>query len=123
MPLPIVDDKGEVVLFLRDFKALIREGRYYVKKHFKNLQTLIDLGITNKIREETLLALEVCDYSSGPNKDEYRKADYWIFGKEIDNVEIYIKLQIVAFSNGDDQGVCISFHPSEYALRYPLKTA
>jgi hypothetical protein len=108
---------------LRDFKALIRGSRYYIKKHHKNVQTLTDLGITYKIREQILLELIAYDYSSGPNSDENGIADYWIFGKDIDNVEIYIKLQIVVFSDGDEQGVCISFHPSEYALRNPLKTA
>jgi len=121
--LTIVNDIGEVIIFLRDFKALIRDSRYYVKKHHKNRQALIDLGITYKMREQILLELNAYDYSSGPNSDENGIADYWIFGKDIDNVEIYIKLQIVVFSDGDEQGVCISFHPSEYALRNPLKTA
>jgi len=123
MPLTVVNDIGEVIRFLRDFKALMQEGRYSIKKHYKNLQTLIDLGITYRMRDETLLALKVCDYSSGPNNDEYGKADYWIFGKVIDNVEIYIKLQIFTYSDGNERAVCISFHTAEYALGYPFKTA
>jgi hypothetical protein len=123
MPLTVVNDVGEVIQFLREFKTLMREGRYIIRKHNKNIQTLIDLGITSRMRDDTLLALKVCDYSSGPNNDEYGKADYWVFGKEIDNVEVYIKLQIVVFSNGNEQAVCISFHTAEYALKYPFKTA
>lgn len=120
--MTIVNDIGEVNHFLRDFKALIREGRYLITKHNKNLQTLIDLGITYKMRDETLLALKASDYSSGPNNDEYRKADHWIFGKEINNVEIYIKLQIFTYPDGNERAVCISFHTAEYALKYPFKT-
>lgn len=122
MPLSVVKETRDVINFLKDFKVLIQEGRYVIKRHYKNRQTLTDLGITEKLRVETLLALKANDYSSGPNSDEYGKADYWIFGKEISNVEIYIKLQIITYSNGNEQAVCISFHTAEGSLIYPFKT-
>ena len=122
MPLTILKEIEEVVHFLRDFKALMREGRYVIKKHHKNLQTLIDLGFTGKMRDQALFALKANEYSSGPNIDEFGKADYWVFGKEIDGVEIYIKLQIFTYSNGNEQAVCISFHTAEGPLKYPFKT-
>ena len=122
MPLNVVKEIEEVVHFLRDFKALMREGRYVIKKHYKNLQTLINLGFTEKMRDQALIALKANDYSSGPNNDKYGKADYWIFGKEINNIEIYIKLQIFTYSNGNDQAVCISFHTADDPLKYPFKT-
>jgi len=121
MPLTVVNDVGEVIQFLREFKTLMREGRYIIRKHNKNIQTLIDLGITSRMRDDTLLALKVCDYSSGPNNDEYGKADYWVFGKDISSVEIYIKLKIYTNKFGDDKAICISFHPSEYPMKYPFR--
>lgn len=122
MSLTVVKETRDVIYFLKDFKVLMQEGRYSIKRHNKNRQTLIDLGLTEKMRYETLLALKANDYSSGPNSDEYGKADYWIFGKEISSVEIYIKLQIITYSNGNEQAVCISFHSAESSLKYPFKT-
>lgn len=107
--------------FLRDFKGLMQEGQYFVKRHHKNMQALIELGITYKIRDDIVLGLRVSDYSSGPNKDEYGKADYWVYGKEINNKEIYIKLQIFTYSDGNERAGCISFHTAEHPLKYPLK--
>jgi hypothetical protein len=61
------------------------------------------------------------DYSSGPNPDEYHSGDYWVFGKDLDAIEIYIKLKIVSYNNGNERAVCLSFHPSEHPLKYPFR--
>lgn len=123
LPLNQDEIRETVNVFLRDFKGLMQEGRYFVKPHQKNLQTLIVLGITYKIRNDTVLALKVSDYSSGPNMDEYGKADYWVFGKEINKIEIYIKLQLFTYPDGNERAGCISFHIAERPLKYPFNTA
>jgi hypothetical protein len=79
------------------------------------------LGITARIRDEIILSVAMEDYSSGPNPDEYHPGYYWIFGKNIDSNEIYIKLKIVTYNNGNDRAVCYSFHLTEYPLNYPLR--
>jgi hypothetical protein len=107
--------------FLRDFKELMGEGRYYVKDHFKNLQTLAELGLTEKQRDEIILAISLVDFVSGPNPDQYRSGYYWVFGKELNGTEIYIKLKLVTFKNGNEKAVCISFHPSEFPMNYPFR--
>jgi hypothetical protein len=113
--------RRHILIFLKDFKELMGQGRYFVKDHHKNIQTLKDLDITTRIRDNLILSTALNDYSSGPNPDEYQPGDYWVFGKDLNGVEIYIKLKIVTRHNGDEKAVCISFHPSEHPLRYPLR--
>ena len=114
--------RRQILNFLKDFKELMGQGHgyYLVKEHQKNVQALRDLGITARIRDEIILSVAMEDYSSGPNPDEYHPGDYWIFGKNIDAVEIYIKLKIVTYNNGNERAVCYSFHPSEHPLNYPF---
>ena len=110
-----------ILNFLKDFKELMGQGYYFVKEHHKNVQALRDLGITARIRDEIILSVAIEDYSSGPNPDEYHPGYYWIFGKNIDAVEIYIKLKIVTYNNGNERAVCYSFHSSEHPLNYPFR--
>ncbi len=113
--------RRQILIFLKDFKELMGQGYYFVKEHHKNVQTLKNLGITSRIRDEIILSVAMEDYSSGPNPDEYHPGYYWIFGKNIDSNEIYIKLKIVTYNNGNDRAVCYSFHLTEYPLNYPLR--
>jgi hypothetical protein len=116
--------KSQIKRFLFEFKQLMYQGpeTYYVKNHLKNIQTLADLGITVRERDNIIRSLELCDYSSGPVIDEnHPESCYWVFGKDISSVEIYIKLKIYTNKFGDDKAICISFHPSEYPMKYPFR--
>ncbi len=86
----------------------------------KNRDSLFDLGLTGKQREEIVLELSVLDYSSGPIEDEYKPGLYWVFGKQVEGVEIYIKLKITEH-HGKEYASCFSFHKSERPLSYPFK--
>ncbi len=110
-----------ILNFLNDFKELMGQGHYYVKEHHKNIQALRDLGINARLRDEFILSVAIDDYSSGPNPDEYHPGYYWVFGKNLDAVEIYIKLKIVSFNNGNERAVCLSFHHSERPMKYPFR--
>ncbi len=110
-----------ILNFLKDFKELMGQGHYYVKEHHKNIQALRDLGLNARLRDELILSVAMDDYSSGPKPDEYHPGYYWVFGKNLDNVEIYIKLKIVSLNNGNEKAVCLSFHPSEHPLKYPFR--
>lgn len=110
-----------ILNLLKDFKELMGQGHYYVKEHHKNIQALRDLGLNARLRDELILSVAMDDYSSGPNPDEYHPGYYWVFGKNLDNVEIYIKLKIVSLNNGNEKAVCLSFHPSEHPLKYPFR--
>ncbi|MHC1772098.1 MAG: toxin [Flexilinea sp.] len=117
------DFRRSICNFLIDFKKVMDEGlRYSVLKREKNRQALIDLGITNKIRDEIIKTLSIEDYSSGPTKDIYHQGYYWVFGKDIDGKEVYIKLIIQTDSQGEDWATCYSFHPNEEnPLKYPFR--
>jgi hypothetical protein len=105
--------------FLTEFKALIYEKGLYVRERQINKLPLLGLGLTARQREEIVLSLSVLDYSSGPIKDEYKPGDYWVFGKQIEGVEIYIKLKI-AGPPGAERAVCFSFHEADHPLNYPF---
>lgn len=114
--------RRQVLNFLSDFKELMGQGKYIVSNHHKNLQALINLGITNRIRDDLIRSISLGDYCSGPNPDQLHPGHYWIFGKNIEKAEIYIKLKIVAYTN-NEVAICISFHPAEYSLSYPFSPA
>ena len=115
--------RRQILNFLKDFKELMGQGPgyYFVTQHLKNVQAMRELGITARIRDEVILSVAMEDYSSGPNSDEYHPGHYWIFGKDIDSIEIYIKLKIVTYNNGNERAVCYSFLPSEHPLNYPFR--
>jgi len=78
--------------FLSEIKNLvIREG-LIITDRVKNRDALLELGLTARQREEEILSLSVDDYCSGPHKDENKPGQYWIFGKLINGIEVYIKL-------------------------------
>ena len=110
----------EVLEFLAEFKYLLSHGKFYLIRDRKNnIETLLELGITENQRNDYLFNLTKEDYSEGPTKDRKRGGDIWIFGKIIDSKEIYIKLAINIY-NGK-QAVCISFHIAERPLKYPYQ--
>lgn len=78
-----------------------------------------------------LKELTISNYSEGPIADDQNvpsKGDLWIFGKNIRpenpkrkklETEFYIKVQL-GYPNHDV--ICISFHPSEYKMKYPFNS-
>lgn len=72
------------------------------------------------IIKECILNLSIENYSSGPIPDTYDNGYIWIFGIDIDCVEIYIKVAIKEAPDGK-KAVLISFHKAEYPLPHPFK--
>ena len=83
-----------------------------------SLQTLRELGLTKRNLEEILLTLSVSDYCKGPDPDRDKPGEIWVFGKHIQEVDIYIKLKI-AHVDKTKIAKCISFHVAEFPLKYP----
>lgn len=115
------DLRRQTLIFLRDFKDLMMQRPLQNLDHLKNINAMKNLGITARIRDELILSLAIENYSSGPRTDQYKPGVYWVFGKELDSIEIYIKLKIVTDNNGNETAVCMSFHPSEYSMKYPFR--
>ena len=85
----------------------------------KNAQTLSQLEITPKDREDIIEDLVAEDYVDGPfDEDFHGGKEMWVFGKALGNNEIYIKITLGMHGR---RVICISFHVAEYTMRYPLK--
>jgi hypothetical protein len=117
-----VKKREEVEQFLREFIAkskiwdvIIRTDR----TNNKNLLTRLKLEINNTDIRRILCELTCEDYSDGPISDKlYNISDMWIFGKTIKKREVYIKIQL---GRPGSSTICISFHFSEYQMKYPFK--
>lgn len=114
-------EKTAVKNFLTQFHASAKVwGIKFIDERTKNFQALAVLEITSKLREEILMKLTVEDYSEGPVKDKMSGwTDMWVFGKVVKKVEIYIKITL-GFK-GIPGCICVSFHPAEHPMVYPLK--
>lgn len=110
----------EVYTFLKDFHLKLKIwGIVYLDNRPKNAQTLASLEISPAERTKIVSQLAVEDYSEGPIEDIiYQRQDLWVFGKQIKNQEVYIKITL---GNPSKQTICISFHLAEYPMTYPFK--
>lgn len=108
----------DVNKFLEQFKVKARVFGIVYDNRDKNRQTLLDLKINAQQREDIIFSLEDVDYSHNPIGDTLAEGnELWVFGKDYNDVELYIKITIV---NGGT-ALCVSFHKAEYPLHYPFK--
>ena len=112
--------KQEVEIYLKELKVKIEFfGILFFDDRGKNQQTLHDLEISPASRKETIRLLKVEDYSQGPLDEKMHGIlPMWIFGKQVKNKEVYIKISKGLENNN---AVCISFHIAEHPMNYPLK--
>ncbi|MCP9746239.1 toxin [Lacihabitans sp. CS3-21] len=112
--------RESVEQFLHDFKLKLRiYDIIFLDSRNKNLQTLIDLEIKPLERRKVIENLKVEDYSVGPIPDQnFVGSDLWVFGKQLKNKEIYIK---ISMGLPNKKTICISFHTAEFQMEYPLK--
>lgn len=110
-------NEKEVEAFLREFKPKFSIWGIIFLHREKNEEALRALGITPVAREEIIKKIEKDDYSHSVI-DETSFGDMWVFGKDYDDTELYIKISLgVPGSNT----ICISFHEAEHPLNYPFK--
>tara|TARA_E500000318_G_scaffold86115_1_gene82467 strand:- start:775 stop:1017 length:243 start_codon:yes stop_codon:yes gene_type:complete len=65
--------------------------------------------------------LTPANYSRGPESDDAQPdKEVWVFGKDIDGTEVYIKLRVVE-TKGIARCMVWSFHKAEYQMKYPLR--
>jgi len=105
--------------FLLEFKRVATGGSGIdIVPRAETRPTLARLGLTKANLEEILLELSVTDYCQGPKPDRDRPGNLWIFGREIEGHEVYIKLKVAQV--GDKRiAKCISFHIAKFPLKYP----
>jgi hypothetical protein len=121
------DQQQTIQQFLDLFKDVATREGINVSPREKNKLALIELGLTAKIRTSIIMNLTTDDYVCGPEPDLNRKGEVWVFGTAIQTIEIYIKIKVAEYTPLDStksvrQAVCISFHPAEEPLQYPLKS-
>ena len=119
-----MSSRDDVVDFLNLFKGCVMLERLHVRDREKNRQALIELGITSNERKEMLLGLEPTDYASGPMPDDTDDSkEVWVFGKEVQGTEVYIKLRVVQDPRCKNAywAMVWSFHPAEHKMKYPLR--
>jgi hypothetical protein len=112
--------KLEVEKYLKELKVKMEVfGIVFLDDRGKNQQTLHDLEISPAKRKEIITNLKTEDYSEGPLVEKMRGIlPMWVFGKELKNKEIYIKISMGLENNS---AVCISFHIAEFPMNFPYK--
>lgn len=112
--------RSDVENFLMQFHQKLKVfGILYRDDRGKNQKALEELEIIPSYRRVIIESLVPEDYVQGPVIDELnRMGEMWIFGKDVKQREVYIKIMLGAM-NG--QTICISFHLAEQPLHYPLK--
>ncbi len=105
--------------FLLDFKQAASDssGIDLIPRE-RNMRTLGYLGITKKNLEEILLGLSVANFCKGPIPGDSNAGELWEFAKNMDGVDVYIKLKVVKELN---LAKCISFLIATYPMQYPFK--
>lgn len=107
--------------FLEEFKEIASKGRGIdVIPRRENIEDLAQLGLTKKNRNEEIMTLSLADYCKGPEPDKGKTGDIWIFGKQVGNKEVYIKLKIAQVGK-ERIAKCLSFHAAKFPLCYPYK--
>ncbi len=116
--------RNAVVEFLDLFKGATELGYYQVRHREKNMQALLDMGMTEAERRTAILGLVPDDYVAGPKPDDTDdKKEVWEFGKSIDDTNVYIKLRVAKDPRKQHvyHALVWSFHEAEHPLRYPLR--
>ncbi len=109
----------EIEEFLWEFFDLWR-GNYISGKNDQNKDALNELGIKAKHREEETRNLGVINYVKGPVPDDSGyEGDVWVFGKEVEEQMVYIKLKIYTTKSGVKGCKGMSFHPPKWELKFP----
>ncbi len=113
-----IRNEREVEAFLREFRPKFSIWGIIFLNRQKNEEALRALGITPVAREEIIKKIEKIDYSHSVI-DETSFGDMWVFGKDYDGTELYIKISLGVPGS---HTICISFHEAERPLNYPFKT-
>ena len=111
----------EISLFLKEFKMVAKQRGidFIPRQEFIEMLTLF--GITRRNCEEEILSLSVDDYCQGPDDDRDRPGKVWVFGRHIEGREVYIKLKLATVGK-EAIAKCLSFHPAEFPLCFPLRS-
>ena len=110
-----MSSRNDVNNFLGELKRIASKRGVNLIDRDKN--ELAKQSLTMLDFQNIILQLNYKNYCKGPEPDKGGRGDVWMFGKIIGGDEYYIKLKITFKT----YAVCISFHPAEHPIAYPLK--
>ena len=120
--------KGAVQVFLNELKGLLSEKQVILniieredkEKGYNLSDCRAELGIDNNDIKEYLKDLSIENYVETCDDERNKNSNsYYVFGKFVNEKEIYIKGKIQSYDK--KIVVCMSFHFAEYKLNYPYK--
>ena len=131
--LSVRSDKKEVMAFIGDLKKILQDTSFDIdrdltliikkkkngKEKFSTPYTLLSLDYDVYDVVERLKELTVEEYSETlVDTDDVNPPLLFVFGKDIDNRQIYVKLKI---KEGQKKHViCVSFHYAEHIMTFPF---
>lgn len=128
--IPILSDKKDVKKFLDELKAIVNDVSFdlnddliIIKSSKDEVQystryTLLDLDYDTVDVVDRLKELTVSDYSETLiDKDDDKPPLLFVFGKDINNRQVYIKLKIKGENNR--RILCLSFHYAKHKMKFP----
>ena len=113
----MVKAREEVENFISTFIAKADVFGIILVNRDKNNEAFKMLGLTQMSGLRLVKEIRVEEYSETIS-DSLTYGDMWIFGKDHDGKELYIKVSLGKFS---DSAICVSFHIAEYPLEHPYK--
>lgn len=102
-------------------KTINTQHGFHLVEREKNMKALTNYNIPIDSVKYFIEYLEVKHYWKGPEPDDQDGYDHnwWFFGRKIDNRMFYIKIRIR--TKGNQQVVCLSFHPAKDSITFPYK--
>ena len=130
--LSIQSKEKEVIEFLNELKSILQNKEFNIdeslmiikskkkngKVQYSTPYTLVDLDYDANDVAERLKELTIKEYSETLiDKDDVNPPLLFVFGKNINNKQVYIKLKIK--SNQKKYVLCVSFHYAEEKMLFP----
>lgn len=130
--ISIQSQKTIVKAFLEELKEILGDEDFDIDKNlliirsrkdeieYSTNYTLVDLEYDSFDVVERLKELTVAEYSETLiDKDDDKPPLLFVFGKDINNKLVYIKLKIKGET--DKKVLCLSFHYAKYDMKFPYK--
>ena len=130
--ISIQSQKTIVKAFLEELKEILGDEDFDIDKNlliirsrkdeieYSTNYTLVDLEYDSFDVVERLKELNVAEYSETLiDKDDDKPPLLFVFGKDINNKLVYIKLKIKGET--DKKVLCLSFHYAKYDMKFPYK--
>lgn len=130
--IPIRSGKKEVKAFLQNLKGILEDKNFNIDNdliiiksskdeiEFSTRYTMIDLEYDSSDVVARLRELTVSEYSETLiDKDDDKPPLLFVFGKDINNKLVYIKLKIKEETTKKVLG--LSFHYAKHTMEYPYR--